>query len=165
MPRPIVKAGSSDLSERTCWGVPAKHPFLGMRQAAGFGRIRALGASETRGLGDGKIATMKNAPASSCPELDSPSESRPPHGLLLTQGLLAIVAVIVGTSEVHPVFAWAQCLMPVVVLIGPALIASPFVITAICVRRQVSSIRTTAALVASISLTVVAVWGMLPLVQ
>lgn len=108
---------------------------------------------------------MKNAPANSCPELDSPSEARPPHGLLLTQGLLAIVAVIVGISEVNPVFAWAQWLMPVMVLIGPALMASPLVITAICVRRQVSSIRTTAALAESISLTVVAIWGMLPLVQ
>lgn len=124
-----------------------------------------MGASETRGLGDGKIATMKNAPANSCPDLDSPSGARPPHGLLLAQGLMAIVAVIFGISEVNPVFAWAQWLMPVVVLIGPALMASPLVITAICVRRQVSSIRTTAALVASISLTVVAVWGMIPLVQ
>ncbi len=62
-------------------------------------------------------------------------------------------------------FAWAQWLMPIVVVGGPVLMASPFVITAICVRRRVSSIRTIAALALSISLTTVAIWGMLPAVQ
>jgi hypothetical protein len=90
---------------------------------------------------------------------------RPPHALLWAQVSFAIISVFVGNSEVNAMFAWAQWLMPIVVVGGPVLMASPFVITAICVRRRVSSIRTIAALALSISLTTVAIWGMLPAVQ
>jgi hypothetical protein len=108
---------------------------------------------------------MKNAPANSCPELKSPSEFRPPHGLLLAQAALAIVAVIVGISEVNPAFAWAQWPMPVVVVLGPVLMVSPIAMFAVCVRRQISPIHSLFATVASTALTAVAFWGMLPLVQ
>lgn len=102
---------------------------------------------------------MQKAPSNSFPEREPPSVPRPPHGLLLAQMSLAIVAVFVGISEVNPWFSWAQWLIPVLAFLGPAMMALPFVITAICVRRRVSSIRTTAALVVSISLLVVAIWG------
>lgn len=62
-------------------------------------------------------------------------------------------------------FAWAQWLVPVLVVGGPALMASPFVIGAMCKRRRVSLTRTITAVVLSVSLTTVAIWGLLPLVQ
>jgi hypothetical protein len=111
------------------------------------------------------IATMKDASATPFPERISSSEPRPPHALLWTQVLLAIVFVFIGISERNPMFAWAQWLAPIVVVGGPALMASPFVIGAICIRRRVSLTRTIAALMLSISLTTVAIWGLLPLVQ
>ncbi len=113
----------------------------------------------------GNIVTMEDANWKSCPEMKSPTDYRPPHGLLWVQVVLAIVAVVVGTSEANPALSWAQWLIPIVYLIGPALVALPLVITAISTHRRVSSIRTTAALLASISLTVVGIRGMLPLVQ
>jgi hypothetical protein len=85
--------------------------------------------------------------------------------LLLAQVSLAIVAVFIGISEVNPWFSWAKWLMPIVGFIGPTMMLIPIVITAMCVHRRVSLIRTTAALSVSMSLLIVAIWGMLPLVQ
>jgi hypothetical protein len=111
------------------------------------------------------IATMTDASATPFPERISSSEPRPPHVLLWTQVLLAIVFVFIGISERNPVFAWAQWLVPILVVGGPALMALPFLIGAMCVRRRVSLTRTITALILSISLTTVAIWGLLPLVQ
>lgn len=108
---------------------------------------------------------MKDASATPSSERTSSSAPRPPRALLWTQVLLAIVFVFIGISERNPMFAWAQWLVPIVVVGGPVLMASPFVIGAMCIRRRVSSVRMIAALMLSISLTTVAIWGLLPLVS
>lgn len=104
------------------------------------------------------------------PSQDSESRSPPtkaplPRGLLYSQIVLCIWSVFVGISETNPVIVPPRWLMHVGMFAAWVGLGFPYAIVIVCRERGVSLFRILLAFLASVALSVVGFWAMLPLVQ
>ena len=93
------------------------------------------------------------------------AQSRFPRGFLYVQVAASVLGVLAGVSESNRFLAWAQILIPLVYVIAPLLLVSPLILLGLCAYRGLPLLRIAVANAASVSLSVVGFWGMLPLVQ